>query len=71
MSPQLSTPDPETNRRRLDQLEQDLQRAERHHREDEKREHPFGENPDGLGPTLGSDLGKPNPGHDLPDTDED
>lgn len=26
---------------------------------------PFGENPDGFGPTLGGDLGRPNPGRDL------
>lgn len=31
-----------------------------------EREHPlFGVHPDGLGPTLGQDLGQPNPGHDL------
>ncbi|MGZ3313389.1 MAG: hypothetical protein ACXWKY_10705 [Caulobacteraceae bacterium] len=31
-----------------------------------EREHPlFGVHPDGVGPTLGQDLGKPNPGRDL------
>jgi hypothetical protein len=34
-----------------------------------EREHPlFGVHPDGVGPTLGQDLGKPNTGDDL-DTD--
>jgi hypothetical protein len=31
-----------------------------------EREHPFfGVHPDGVGPTLGQDLGQPNPGVDL------
>ena len=36
-----------------------------------EREHPlFGVHPDGVGPTLGQDLGKPNPGHDLDKDDQ-
>jgi hypothetical protein len=43
-------------------LDTELDRFERHHRYE--REHPlFGVHPDGVGPTLGQDLGKPNPGH--------
>ena len=45
-------------------FEAELDGFERRHRE--AREHPlFGVHPDGVGPTLGQDLGKPNPGHDL------
>jgi hypothetical protein len=44
-------------------FEADLARAERRLRW--SREHPmFGVHPDGVGPTLGQDLGRPNPGHD-------
>ena len=36
-----------------------------------EREHPlFGVHPDGVGPTLGQDLGKPNLGHDLDRDDQ-
>lgn len=45
-------------------FEAELIRAERRLRW--AREHPmFGVHPDGLGPTLGQDLGRPNPGHDI------
>ena len=45
-------------------FEAELERAERRLRH--AREHPlFGVHPDGVGPTLGQDLGKPNPGRDL------
>jgi hypothetical protein len=45
-------------------FERELERAEQRLRW--SREHPiFGVHPDGVGPTLGQDLGKPNPGHDL------
>jgi len=51
------------------QFEKDLDRAERRLRHD--REHPmFGVHPDGVGPTLGQDLGRPNPGHDVDWNDE-
>jgi hypothetical protein len=46
-------------------LELELEGAEAEERADERAAHPFGENPDGLGPTLGENLGKPNPGKDL------
>lgn len=50
-------------------LEGELERAERRMRWE--REHPiFGVHPDGFGPTLGQDLGKPNPGHDADWNDE-
>jgi hypothetical protein len=50
-------------------LESELERAERRRRYE--REHPmFGVHPDGFGPTLGQDLGKPNPGHDADWNDE-
>jgi hypothetical protein len=45
-------------------FETELARFERRLRYE--REHPlFGVHPDGVGPTLGQDLGKPNPGEDL------
>jgi hypothetical protein len=45
-------------------FEIELMRAERRLRW--AREHPlFGIHPDGLGPTLGQDLGRPNPGHEV------
>ena len=45
-------------------FETELMRAERRLRW--AREHPlFGIHPDGLGPTLGQDLTRPNPGHDI------
>jgi hypothetical protein len=45
-------------------LETELERFERRLRY--AREHPlFGVHPDGVGPTLGQDLGKPNDGVDL------
>ena len=51
-------------------LERELERAEQRLRW--AREHPiFGVHPDGLGPTLGQDLGRPNPGHDLDPPDPD
>jgi len=45
-------------------FEAELSRAERRLRY--SREHPlFGGHPEGVGPTLGQDLGRPNPGHDV------
>jgi hypothetical protein len=45
-------------------FETELARFERRHRYE--REHPFfGVHPDGVGPTLGQDLGRPNTGDDL------
>jgi hypothetical protein len=45
-------------------FEAELSRAER--RLKWARTHPmFGVHPDGVGPTLGQDLGRPNPGHDV------
>jgi hypothetical protein len=50
-------------------LEIDLEKAERRLRSE--REHPvFGEHPGGIGPTLGQDLGQPNPGHAVDWNDE-
>ncbi|MEI9891969.1 MAG: hypothetical protein WDN45_17215 [Caulobacteraceae bacterium] len=50
-------------------FELELERAEKRLRHD--REHPiFGVHPDGVGPTLGQDLGQPNPGHDTEWNDE-
>ena len=50
-------------------FEAELTRAERRLRW--SREHPmFGVHPDGVGPTLGQDLGQPNPGHDMDGTDD-
>ena len=47
-------------------FDSELERFERQLRHE--REHPlFGVHPDGVGPTLGQDLGKPNPGVDLDD----
>ena len=47
----------------------ELERFERQLRRE--REHPlFGVHPDGVGPTLGQDLGKPNPGHAVDWNDE-
>jgi hypothetical protein len=51
-------------------LETELERAERRRRYE--REHPiFGVHPDGFGPTLGQDLGAPNPGGDAAPVDPD
>ena len=45
-------------------FEAELERAEQ--RLKEERSHRFmTEHEDGIGPTLGQDLGRPNPGHDL------
>lgn len=45
-------------------FEAELARAERRLRW--TQEHPmFGVHPDGVGPTLGQDLGRPNPGHEV------
>jgi hypothetical protein len=45
-------------------FEAELERAERRLRQ--TREHPmFGVHPDGLGPTLGQDVSRPNPGRDM------
>ena len=50
-------------------FETELERAEKRLRD--AREHPmFGVHPDGVGPTLGQDLGRPNPGRDLDWNDE-
>jgi hypothetical protein len=47
----------------------DLEKAERRLRSE--HDHPlFGEHPDGVGPTLGQDLGRPNPGQDVDWNDE-
>ena len=44
-------------------LEAELERAERRLLQ---RDNPiFGVHPEGVGPTLGQDLGKPNPGQDI------
>jgi hypothetical protein len=43
-------------------LEMDLENAERRLRSE--HDHPaFGLHPDGIGPTLGQNLGQPDPGH--------
>lgn len=50
-------------------FEAELSSAERRLRW--SREHPmFGVHPDGVGPTLGQDFGRPNPGHDLASDDD-
>jgi hypothetical protein len=50
-------------------LELDLEKAERRLRAE--RDRPvFGRHPDGVGPTLGQDLGRPNPGQDIDWEDE-
>ncbi len=51
-------------------LELELERAERRLRS-EPEHRVFGEHPEGIGPTLGQDLGRPNPGHDIDWNDED
>ena len=51
-------------------FERELERAEKRLRDD--REHPmFGVHPQGVGPTLGQDLGRPNPGQAIPDENGD
>ncbi len=51
------------------EFEGQLERAEKRLSHD--RDHPmFGVHPDGVGPTLGQDLGRPNPGRDLDWNDE-
>jgi hypothetical protein len=50
-------------------LEMDLEKAERRLRS-EHDHRVFGEHPNGIGPTLGQDLGQPNPGHAVDWNDE-
>ena len=51
-------------------LEVGLEKAERRLRSE--HDHPaFGVHPNGIGPTLGQDLGQPNPGHAVDWNDED
>jgi len=51
-------------------FEADLERAEKRLKTDHRQAHYLGEHPDGIGPTLGQDLGQPNPGHDVDWNDE-
>ena len=50
-------------------LENELERAEKRLRDDGDSP-TFGVHPDGVGPTLGQDLDRPNPGQDADETDE-
>ncbi len=52
-------------------FESELEQAEAEQDRDEAERHPFGENRDGIGPTLGEDVGAPTPGRDIPGDDDD
>jgi hypothetical protein len=47
------------------QFEAQIERVEKRLKAEHDANHYLGEHPDGIGPTLGQDLGRPNPGHDV------
>jgi hypothetical protein len=65
----LGIPDEARGPRDDADLEMDLEKAERRLRS-EHDHRVFGEHPNGIGPTLGQDLGQPNPGHAVDWNDE-
>lgn len=52
-------------------FEAQLERAEKRLKTEHDDAHYLGEHPDGIGPTLGQDLGQPNLGHSADWNDED
>jgi hypothetical protein len=47
-------------------FEAELEEAEAEEKRDERERHPFGENPDGIGPTLGMDIDTDDEAYDPP-----